>query len=140
MAHTSADRHHGAVIIGIILGLAFSASVVRAADDASLAGNLPSPIMTACLGLAVVAAGWVTINAAPRFAAGLATAAVPGAVYASMRLASDGENQLAYGWSSITIALGCLAVGALLHAARHGNKPWSARRSSSPRIPRARTR
>lgn len=140
MAHTSPDGHHGLVLIGLVLGLAFSISVVQASDERKLAAALPSPLWTACMGLAVVGAGWLTASVTPRFAAGLATAAVPGAVYAAMRLAWDGEEKLAYGWSAIPVALGCVAVGAGIHATQHSRKPWSARRGRSSRIPRVRTR
>ena len=61
-------------------------------------------------------------------------------MYGAIVLADDGTRQMAYGWSAIPVALGCLAIGAGLHAARSSKRPWSARRSNAPRIPRARTR
>lgn len=140
MAHTVTHRHHVPVLIGFLLGLAFSGSVVNAARDRTFAGALPSPWVTASLGLVVIAIGWVTANATPRFAAALAMGALPGAVYGSLVLAWQGDSQLSYGWSAMPIALGCLALGASLHAAKSARKPWSARRGSSPRLPRARTR
>lgn len=130
----------GPVVIGLILGLAASAWVVVSARDDTLAAALPNPWLTASLGLAVVAVGWVAANAAPRFAGALAGAAAPGAAYGAIVLAADGDRQLAYGWSAIPIALGCLALGAGLHAAHQPQRPWSARRGSSPRLPRTRTR
>lgn len=140
MAHTSSRRHHAAVIIGLVLGFAASAWVVVAARDHTLVDALPNPWITACMGLAVVAVGWVTANVAPRFAAAFPAAAFPGAAYGAVMLASDGADQMAYGWSAVPVALGCLAVGAGLHAAQSKHKPWSARRSSAPRVPRVRTR
>ena len=127
------------MVLGLVLGFAASAWVVAAARDHTLAAALPNPWLTACLGLAVVAVGWVAAHAVPRFAASLAAAAAPGAAYGAVMLASDGADQLAYGWSAVPISLACLALGAGLHAARHAHKPWSARRSSSPRLPRVRT-
>ena len=127
------------MIIGLALGVVASLWVGIAARDEKLAAYLPNPWLTACLGLGIVALGWVMANAAPRFAAALAGAALPGAVYAAVTLAGDDTRQLAYGWSAIPVALACLALGAGLHASRHASRPWSARRSTAPRIPRART-
>jgi hypothetical protein len=140
MAHPSPHRHHGLVFIGLVLGIAFSVAVVQSGREHTLAEALPSPWVTACLGLAVVFGGWVIANAMPRFTSGLALAALPGAIYGSLILSWDDHAQLSYGWSAIPIALGCLALGASIHAAGHGQKPWSARRGSAPRIPRARAR
>jgi len=140
MAHTARDGHHGDVVLGLILGIAASSWVTVAARDHTLAASLPNPWLTACLGLGVVAVGWVMANAAPRFAAALAGASAPGAVYGAVVLAGDGAKQLAYGWSAVPIALICLALGAGLHAAHHAHRPWSARRSTAGRIPRVRTR
>ena len=140
MAHTSPGLHHGDVFIGLVLGIAFSTAVVQSAREHTLAEALPSPWVTACLGLAVVLGGWIIANAMPRFTSGLALAALPGAIYGSLALSWEDHAQLSYGWSAIPIALACLALGACLHAAGSGQKPWSARRSSAPRIPRARTR
>lgn len=140
MAHTSPHRHHVPVLLGFLLGLAFSGSVVSAARDDTFADALPSPWVTASLGLVVIAIGWVTANATPRFAAALAMSALPGALYGSLVLAWQGDSQLSYGWSAMPIALGCLAFGASLHASKSGRKPWSARRGSSPSLPRTRTR
>jgi peptidoglycan/LPS O-acetylase OafA/YrhL len=140
MAHTAPRWHHAIVILGLLFGAAASIWVAVAARDQSLEAALPTPWVTACLGLAVVVVGWVLANAAPRFAAALAGAAAPGAAYGAVVLAGDGAEQLAYGWSAMPIALGCLAIGAGLHGAKHAQKPWSARRSTAPRVPRARTR
>lgn len=128
------------MFVGLLLGLAGSVLVGRAAYDHSLAGALPLPWVTASLGLAVVAVGWVLSSATPRLAAGLTAGALPGAVYAAFALAGDGARQQAYGWSAIPIALGALAVGTGLHASRSHTRPWSARRSSALRVPRARPR
>jgi hypothetical protein len=128
------------VVLGLVLGIAASVWLGRAAHDHALAAALPSPWVTACLGLVIVAAGWVTANVAPRFAAALGAAAAPGAAYGAVMLSADGEQQLAYGWSAVPITLACLAIGAGLHAAQHGQKPWSARRGTAPRLPRVRTR
>ncbi len=140
MAHTSPHRHHEPVVIGLLLGILGSAWVGLAARDHTLAASLPSPWVTASLGVGIVVVGWVVANATPRFAAALALAATPGAAYASVMLAGDGERQLAYGWSAVPIALACLAFGAGFHAASTRHRPWSARRSTAPRVPRARTR
>ena len=128
------------MFVGLLLGLAGSLLVGRAALDHTLAAALPLPWVTASLGLAVLAVGWVLSSATPRLAAGLAAGALPGAVYAALVLAGDGERQLAYGWSAIPVALGGLALGAGLHASRSHSRPWSARRHSAPRVPRARLR
>ena len=140
MAHTSPPRHDGTVIIGLVLGGAASAWMIRAARDHELAGALPSPWVTACLGFAVVALGWVIASAAPRFAAALAGASTPGAIYGAIMLSMDGNRVLSIGWSAVPVALGCLALGAGLHAAQAPHKPWSARRANAPRVPRVRTR
>ncbi len=140
MAHTVPARHHAVVIIGLILGVAASAWVVVAARDQTLADALPTPWVTACLGIGIVVVGWVMANATPRFAAALAGAAAPGAVYGALVLAAEGDRQLAYGWSAVPIALTGLAVGAGLHAAHRGQRPWSARRASASKVPRLRTR
>jgi peptidoglycan/LPS O-acetylase OafA/YrhL len=128
------------VVFGLVLGVLASAWVGTAARERTLAESLPSPWWTACLGLGVIAIGWVLANAAPRFAATLAGAAAPGAVYGAIVLAGDGDGQLAYGWSAVPVALVCLAIGAGLHAAHRKPRPWSARRSTAPRVPRLRTR
>lgn len=128
------------MLVGLLLGLAGSVVVGRAARDHTLAAALPLPWVTASLGLVVIAVGWVLSLATPRFAAGVAVGAVPGAVYAAFVLTGDGEKQLAYGWSAIPIALGALALGAGLHASRTPSRPWSARRHTAPRVPRARLR
>ncbi len=128
------------MLVGLVLGLAGSVLVGRAAHDHTLAGALPLPWVTASLGLAVLAVGWVLSSATPRVAAGLAAGALPGAVYAASALAGDGERQLAYGWSAILIALGGLTLGAGLHASRSHTRPWSARRRTASRVPRARLR
>ena len=128
------------VVIGLILGVLASAWVGLAARDHNLAAALPTPWVTASMGLGVVVVGWVTANTIPRFAAGLAAAAVPGAAYGAMMLASDGDKQLAYGWTAVPVALACLAVGAGLHANQHARRPWSARRGRAPKLPRVRTR
>jgi hypothetical protein len=128
------------VVIGLILGIAASAWLGMAARDHELADSLPTPWLTACLGLGIIAIGWVMGNAAPRFAAALAGAAAPGAVYGAVMLAGDGESQLAYGWSAVPIALVCLALGSGLHAANRRHRPWSARRATAPKVPRLRTR
>ncbi len=128
------------MLIGLLLGLASSAWVGRSAHDHTLAGFLPQPWVTACLGLGVIAVGWVMATAIPGFAAGLAVGALPGAVYAALVLAGDGSRQLAYGWSGVPIALAGLAIGAGTHSARSQTRPWSARRSTAGGIPRARTR
>jgi len=128
------------MLVGVLLGLFGSVVMGRAAHDQTLAGALPQPWLTALLGLAVLAVGWVLSTATPRFGAGLAAGALPGAVYAALALAGDGESQLAYGWSAILIALGGVALGAGLHASHSHTRPWSARRHSAPRLPRARLR
>jgi len=128
------------VLVGLLFGLASSVVVGRAANDHTLAAALPRPWLTASLGLVVIAIGWVMSMATPRLAAGAAAGALPGTVYAAVVLADDGSRQLAYGWSAILIALGCLALGAGLHAGRSRSRPWSARRTTAPRVPRARTR
>jgi len=128
------------VLVGLLLGLASSLAVGRAAHDHTLAAVLPRPWVTASLGLVVIAVGWVMSMATPRLAAGAAAGALPGAVYAAIVLAGDEPRQLAYGWSAILVALGCLALGAGLHASQSSSRPWSARRSTAARVPRARTR
>lgn len=128
------------MIVGLLLGLAGSVLVGRAAYDHTLAGALPLPWLTASLGLAVIAVGWLLGSATPRLAAGLTAGALPGAVYAGVALAGDGARQLAYGWSAITIAVGALALGTGLHASRSHARPWSARRRTALRVPRARPR
>jgi len=128
------------VVLGLVLGFAASLWVTVAARDHTLAATLPNPWMTASIGLGICAIGWVTATAAPRFSAALAGAAVPGATYGAIMLAADGANQLAYGWSAVPISLGCLALGAALHAARRHQRPWSARRATASRVPRLRTR
>jgi len=128
------------VIIGLVLGVVASGWMVQAARHHTLADGLPAPSMTAGLGLAVIAIGWVIANAAPRFTSALAAAAAPGAMYGALMLAKDGDNQLAYGWSAVPVALACLAAGAGAHASRHGQKAWSARRGTAPKLPRVRTR
>lgn len=140
MAHTARGDHHGCVFLGLILGLVASAWVGIAARDHTLAAALPTPLLTACIGIGIVAGGWVMTSAAPRFAAALAGAAAPGAAYGAVMLAGDGAHQLAYGWSAVPIALGCLAFGAGVHAANTAHKPWSARRRTSSRVPRVRMR
>lgn len=114
--------------------------MIRAARAHELAGALPDPWLTAGLGLVVVVLGWVIAAAAPRFAAGLAGAAAPGAIYAAVRLSMDGERYLAYGWSAVPVALCCVGLGAGMHAAQHPRRSWSARRATAPRVPRVRTR
>jgi hypothetical protein len=128
------------VVIGLLLGILGSAYVGIAAHDHTLAAALPSPWLTASLGLGIIAVGWVMGNATPRFAAALALGATPGAAYAAAMLAGDGERQLAYGWSAVPVALACLAFGAGFHAAHSHHRPWSARRRTAPRLPRVRTR
>ena len=128
------------MVLGLLLGILGSFYVGMAAHDHTLAAALPTPWVTASLGLGIVAVGWVMGNATPRFAAALALAAMPGAAYAAVMLAGDGDRQLAYGWSAVPIALGCLAFGAGFHASHSRHRPWSARRRTSPRLPRARTR
>lgn len=128
------------MVIGLLLGIVASAWMALAARDQTLADNLPNPWLTACFGLAVVAVGWVLANAAPRFAAALAAASAPGAAYGAIVLAGDGARQLAYGWSAVPVALVCLAVGAGGHSVQRKQQPWSARRRTSPRVPRVRTR
>ena len=128
------------MVIGLALGVVASLWLGIAARDEKLAAYLPNPWLTACLGLGILAVGWVMANAAPRFAAGLAVAALPGAVYAALVLAGGDSRQLAYGWSAVPVALAALALASGLHAARHPSRPWSVRRSTAPKIPRARTR
>jgi len=128
------------VVIGFALGVVVSLWLAIAAQDDRLANLLPNPWLTGCLGFGILALGWVMAHATPRFAAALAVASLPGAAYAAIVLAQEGSRQLAYGWSAVPISLGGVAIGASLHASRHAQKPWSARRSTAPRIPRARTR
>jgi hypothetical protein len=128
------------VVLGLLLGIGASAWLGLAARDHELAESLPTPWMTACLGLGIIVIGWVMANAAPRFAAALAGAAAPGAVYGAIMLAGDGQGQLAYGWSAVPISLVCLAAGAGLHAAHRRPRSWSSRRATAPKVPRLRTR
>ncbi len=132
------------MLLGLLLGIASSALVAREAYGHRLAAVLPSPWLTAGLGLLVLGLGLVMAVVSPRFTSSLACGALPGAIYGSFMLSGDGAQQLAYGWSAIPVALGALALHAGLFRSRGpgggGSRPWSARRGNAPRIPRARTR
>jgi len=133
-----------AVVIGLLLGIAGSSLMALAAYEHRLADALPSPWYTASFGIGVLAVGWVLAIAWPRFASYLAAAALPGAIYAALMLSGDGYKDLAYGWAAVPVTLGWLAIRASLGGSspggRHQGRAWSARRSTAPRIPRARTR
>lgn len=125
---------------GLILGILASIWIGRAARDHELAAALPSPWLTACLGLGILILGWVLANAAPRFATALAGAALPGALYGAISLAADGDRLLAYGWSAVPVALMALAIRAGSYTSGHGPRSWSSRRARAPRVPRLRVR
>ncbi len=127
------------MLIGLVLGLAGSAWLGLAASDNRLEPALPGPWVTASLALAVLVVGWLLAAIASRFAAALAVGLLPGAVYAAMALAGDGSHQQAYAWCAVAVALGCVAVGAGFARPRRRSQPWSVRRRTAPRVPRART-
>ena len=126
------------MLIGLLLGLAGSAFVGLAAHEGRLEPALPDPWLTAALGLVVLLVGWVVAAVSRRFAAALAGGLLPGVVYSAIALAGDGQQQLAFGWCAVAVALGWVAVAAGLSAPRNRRVSWSARRRTAPRIPRAR--
>ncbi len=128
------------MLVGLLLGLAGSVLVGRAAHDHTLVAALPIPWVTASLGLAVIAIGWVLSTATPRLAAGLAAGALPGAVYAAVALArrrGEAAGLRLVGHPDRPWRPG---LGAGLHASRSHTRPWSARRRTASRVPRARLR
>ena len=127
------------VVIGLVLGLTSSAWLALAVQDDQLESALPGVWVTASLGLAVLGVGWLLSAISPRFAAALAAGAIPGAVYGAIALAGEGSQQLAYAWSAVPVALGWVAVVAAFSGPRGRSRPWSARRRTAPRVPRART-
>lgn len=127
------------VILALVVGLASSAWLALTAYDHQMAPALPGLWATASFGLGVLAVGWVLTALSPRFTASLAASLFPGAVYGSIALSSDGLPQLAYAWSAVPVALAWVGITAGFSDRRGSRgRPWSVRRSSAPRIPRAR--
>ena len=126
------------MLLGLLLGIASSAWLALAAHDGQLEPALPSPWVTASLGLAVLAVGWVLAAISPHFAAALAVGALPGAIYGAIVLGGGTDRQLAYAWAAVPVALGWVAVTAGFADRRGHSRSWSARRATAPRIPRAR--